>query len=139
MTRLKTIPVIALAIAGVAASSAAAQPEHDAGHASTAVAKAEKERLAHHDIGYATAVSSASELPRQDLRSPDTRDAALRPNLAPVFPAYPELAQRPAPSATVSTPDDDLPVWPIAGAAAVLIGLAGASVVGRRQHSRLGT
>ncbi len=126
MTRRHIIPVIAVTITGLAASSAAARPAdgpayYDAGHASTAVAKAQ-------------------ERPTQDLRSPDTRDAAIRPNLAPVFPTYPELQQRPAPTATATgTDDDSLPVWPIAGVGTLLIGLAGASLVGRRHQARLGT
>lgn len=128
MTRIRTLSTIVVVIAGAGASSASARPvdvvEYDAGYASTAVAK-------------------AHAYPKQDLRSPDARAAAL-PRAAgpPTWPINPAPLHRPEPVA-VSDGGNGLPTWPIVGAAAALIGLgtAGASRMTsrRRQEARLGT
>jgi hypothetical protein len=121
--------ITAIAAVAIAVPTAGAMPLHtsrelDSGHASVATAAAQRQDLRSPDT------RDAALNPRQDLRSPDTRDAALNPRPAgkslPGAPVFSTNAQPIPRSVSVQAPtnDDGLP-W-----LTIVLGVAGGLAVG---------
>ena len=146
MTSNRWLPVV-LAIGALAAPASAVARPADTGQppdmrASTASALAEKQDLRSPDARDAGAVRPVpvQAAPTQDLRSPDVRDAALRPAPAgePTSGAAPQNAQ-PVVSTQPAPVDGGVDWTTIAlGIAGSLVAVAGfGAVTNRRRTQRL--